>query len=102
MLYKADFLGGKIMMIMITKPRGKLKKLAVAGALGLLVGVAVPMGYDALSDVGAMSLFAAGSNVAAPSVAENVPEKVRSEDEWGLPDEVRRVIFGEEPQVIRY
>lgn len=97
-------------MIMITKPRGKLKKLAVAGALGLLLGVAVPLGYDALSDVGAMSLFAAGNNVAAPSVeenavdepAENAPEEPGGEDEGGLLDEVRRVIFGEEPQVIRY
>lgn len=98
------------MMIMITKPRGKLKALVAAGALGLLLGVAVPLGYSALSDVGAMSLFAAGDKISAEG--EGVAEEIAAEqaeentaevaDEGGLWQEVQRVIFGEQPQIVRY
>lgn len=99
------------MMIMITKPHGKIKALAAAGALGLLLGVAVPLGYSALTDVGAMSLFAAGDKISAET--ENVTEESGEEQSaeeaaqgveggGGLREELHRVIFGEEPQIIRY
>lgn len=98
------------MMIMITKPRGKLKAVVAAGTLGLLLGVAVPLGYSALSDVGAMSLFAAGDKISAEG--ENVAEEIAAEqaeentadvaDEGGLWQEVQQVIFGEQPQIVRY
>ena len=58
-----------MIMFTITKPKGKLKKLLAAGALVLLLGVVVPGTYMALSDVGAMSLFAAGDAIADESLA---------------------------------
>lgn len=60
-----------MIMFMITKPGGKLKKLLTAGALVLLLGVVVPGVYFALSDLGAMSLFAAGDSI---SDGEEAPE----------------------------
>lgn len=88
------------MMIMITKPGAKLKKLAVAGAFALLLGVALPFGYSTLADVGAMSLFAAGDNVAdAPQSLADEPEVPHGSGIWqGL----RQVVFGDTPQVIPY
>lgn len=60
-----------MIMFTITKPKGKLKKLLAAGALVLLLGVFVPGVYMALSDMGAMSLFAAGDAIAdEPPTAE--------------------------------
>lgn len=104
------------MMIMITKPRGKLKKVATAGAMVLLLGVAVPLGYSALSDADAMSLFAAGEKISdkiiteevdTQSVAEPPTENVEenaeeTEGATGLWQGVKQVIFGEEAQIIRY
>lgn len=96
------------MMIMITKPRGKLKLLAVGGLTALLLGVALPLGYTTLTDAGAMSLFAAGENVtggANVSDSADVSESADvggETDDGGLWSEVRRVVFGEEMQVIRY
>lgn len=104
------------MMIMITRPVGKLKKLLTVAACGLLVGVAVPLGYTVLGDMGAMSLFAAGDNVSAETgmvqgVAadegaseEELTEEAAEEaaEAGGVRQSVRQVIFGEERQVIRY
>lgn len=103
------------MMIMITRPVGKLKKLLTVAACGLLVGVAVPLGYTVLGDVGAMSLFAAGDNVSAETgmvqgvaadegASEESPEEAieESAEAGGVRQSVRQVIFGEEKQVIRY
>lgn len=101
--------GGILMMIMITKPRGKLKKAAAAGALVLLLGVAVPLGYSALSDVGAMSMFAAGDKISAeqtqvPSEEQALTENAteNTESSQGLWQGVQQAIFGEQPQIIRY
>ena len=52
-----------MIMFMITRPRGKMKKLFAAGGMVLLLGVIVPGIYFALSGMGAMSLFAAGDNI---------------------------------------
>lgn len=114
-----------MIMFTITKPKGKLKKLLAAGALVLLLGVFVPGVYMALSDVGAMSLFAAGDAIAdePPTVEMNAPTAQDEEDKqvkqdtettenpeikaeeaenlslWGR---LKAVIFGEEPQVVPY
>lgn len=62
-----------MIMFMITKPGGKLKKLLTAGALVLLLGVVVPGVYFALSDLGAMSLFAAGDSISDGEEAPQPP-----------------------------
>lgn len=113
------------MMIMICGAKAKAKKLAAAGAMALLLGVAVPFGYNAMTDVGAMSLFAAGDNVAAEMVvvgndseasenkaaedtdsenlaSENLDVKNEAGEKSALWQAVYRVIFGEEQQIIRY
>lgn len=89
------------MMIMITKPGAKLKKLAVAGAFALLLGVALPFGYSTLADAGAMSLFAAGDNVAdTPQTMQ--PDEPEVPQEQGVWQGLRQVVFGDTPQVILY
>ncbi len=78
-----------MIMFTITKPKGKLKKMLAAGALVLLLGVFVPGVYMALSDMGAMSLFAAGDAIAdepmavemgAPLVQDEANEPVKQEE----------------------
>lgn len=95
------------MMIMITKPGAKLKKLAVAGAFALLLGVAVPLGYTTLADAGAMSLFAAGDMVAdnvadTPQASQPEEPEEPEEPKPGIWHAVRQVVFGDTPQVIPY
>lgn len=88
------------MMIMITKPGRKLKKLAVAVAFALLLGVALPLGYTTLADADAMSMFAAGESVAdTPQAGQPDEPEVPQVGVW---QKVQRVVFGESPQVIRY
>ena len=77
-----------MIMFTITKPKGKLKKLLTAGALVLLLGVVVPGTYMTLSDVGAMSLFAAGDaidestavDMAASLVQDDADEQVKQDE----------------------
>ncbi len=52
-----------MIMLTVTKPRRKLKRLLKGGALLLLLGVVVPGIYHGLQTVGAMSLFASGESV---------------------------------------
>ncbi len=53
-----------MIMLTVTKPRRKLKKLLKGGALLLLLGVVVPGIYYSLQTVGAMSLFVAEDETA--------------------------------------
>lgn len=60
-----------MIMLTVTKPRRKLKRLLKGGALLLLLGVVVPGLYHSLQAVGAMSLFASGENVQTEAAAPN-------------------------------
>lgn len=94
-----------MMMFMVTEPRSKLKKLAAVAAMGLLVGVAVPVGYHTLTDIGAMSLFAAGDNIGDAAVEDAAPgsDTAAPDDENGtISRAIQRVIFGDTPQVVPY
>ena len=68
-----------MIMLTVTKPRRKLKRLLKGGALLLLLGVVVPGIYHGLQTVGAMSLFASGESVqtetGAPTEQSAPPEQ---------------------------
>ena len=68
-----------MIMLTVTKPRRKLKRLLKGGALLLLLGVVVPGIYHGLQTVVAMSLFASGESVqtetGAPTEQSAPPEQ---------------------------
>lgn len=61
-----------MIMLTVTKPRRKLKRLLKGGALLLLLGVIVPGIHHGLEAVGAMSLFASGETVTQTEQAAQV------------------------------
>lgn len=62
-----------MIMLTVTKPRRKLKRLLKGGALLLLLGVVVPGIYYSLQTVGAMSLFVADDKPA--QVEQSAPNE---------------------------
>lgn len=66
-----------MIMLTVTKPRRKLKKLLKGGALLLLLGVVVPGIYYSLQTVGAMSLFVAEDETA--QVEQSTPAEPQAQ-----------------------
>lgn len=119
-----------MIMLTVTKPRRKLKRLLKGGALLLLLGVVVPGIYYSLQTVGAMSLFVAEEEPAqleqsAPAQPAEPPAQTKSEETLagdlaenpaessaensepdakggGLWAALQAVLFGDRGQVIPY
>lgn len=70
-----------MIMLTVTKPRRKLKRVLQGLALLLLLGVVVPGIYHSLEAVGAMSMFASGEAVTSDGVAPVAPEAPIAQEE---------------------
>ena len=68
-----------MIMLTVTKPRRKLKRILKGGALLLLLGVVVPGIYYSLESMGAMSLFASGDTVVQSEQAEQGGQNAQAE-----------------------